>query len=419
MRLRDIWYPIYFKHIQLKGLRKKQAQTLERIREKGYATVAFIVSTLPMWRNQALYDLLAADSRFRPIIAIYPFASFATDEQNQIMQELREHFSSLGVPFIDLSKEPDPVRCFRKEINPDIIFYPQPYYILYDNGLDSHWYEDRLLCYVPYGLNTMGVRWPFNQRFSNVGWRLFYSTEIDRKSAERFSFCKGENARAVGNPTADYFLHSNHPSPWKTQGTSKKRIIWAPHFSIAEGGLLYRNSFLSLHQDMLDLARKYRHCAQFAFKPHPRLKSVLYDHPDWGEKRTDNYYSLWANGENTQLETGAYIDLFMNSDAMIHDCVSFSAEYHYTHNPVLFTTSDLQSVSAPLSVLGRAALEAHYIGENIRDVESFIIHVVIGGEDPLKENRNVFFNDFLLPPNGKSTAENIYQEMLDSLNLSE
>ena len=73
-----------------------------------------------------------------------------------------------------------------------------------------------------------------------------------------------------------------------------------------------------------------------AFKPHPILKPKLYKHALWGKERTDAYYHCWETMENTQLEMSDYIDLFMTSDAMIFDSVSFMTEYLYTKKPALF-----------------------------------------------------------------------------------
>ena len=45
----------------------------------------------------------------------------------------------------------------------------------------------------------------------------------------------------------------------------------------------------------------------------------------------------------------------------------------------------------------------------------FLENVVLGGNDPMKEQRLAFYNQYLLPPGGKSVAENIYQEIVDSI----
>ena len=41
---------------------------------------------------------------------------------------------------------------------------------------------------------------------------------------------------------------------------------------------------------------------------------------------------LW----NAQMVDGRYIEVFKHSDAMIHDCGSFSLEYFYAHKPMMF-----------------------------------------------------------------------------------
>ena len=166
---------------------------------------------------------------------------------------------------------------------------------------------------------------------------------------------------------------------------------------------------------MLELAIRYVEQIQIAFKPHPRLLTELYNHPDWGKEKADAYYRQWAEMPNTQLETGEYIDLFMNSDAMIHDCGSFTAEYLYTQRPVMFYTHDRKAVEKQLNELGMAALDAHYIGGSADDIESFIKDVVIGENDPKVSARKAVYDKYLLPPNGRSTAENIYHDLLSSL----
>ena len=118
---------------------------------------------------------------------------------------------------------------------------------------------------------------------------------------------------------------------------------------------------------------------------------------------------------NTQLEESAFIDLFMNSDAMIHDSASFTVEYHYTRKPCLFTANDIQSVREPLNELGRAALDAHYQGADEGDVHRFLDEVVLAGNDPKKREREEFFNRYLLPPNGNTTAGNIFESIVKSI----
>ena len=121
--------------------------------------------------------------------------------------------------------------------------------------------------------------------------------------------------------------------------------------------------------------------------------------------------------ENTQLETGQFVDLFMTSDAMIHDSGSFAVEYHYSRKPVMFVTHDKKSVYSTLSEFGYKAYDLHYFGQNEADVRHFIDDVVLGGNDPLRLQREQFYHDYLLPPGGKSVAQNVMDDIVESLAL--
>ena len=166
---------------------------------------------------------------------------------------------------------------------------------------------------------------------------------------------------------------------------------------------------------MVTLAKEYEGRIQMAFKPHPALLTQLYQHPEWGQKRTDEYYELWRTMPNTQLEAGEFVDLFMTSDAMIHDSGSFAVEYHYSRKPVMFVSKNMKPILDTQSTFGLKAYDLHYIGKDEAGIRRFIDEVVLGGNDPLLPEREQFFRDYLLPPGGKSVAQNILDDILDSL----
>jgi hypothetical protein len=43
--------------------------------------------------------------------------------------------------------------------------------------------------------------------------------------------------------------------------------------------------------------------------------------------------------------------------------------------------------------------------------------VVLGADDPMRRQREQFFSDYLLPPGGKSVAQNVVDDIVDSLDL--
>ena len=391
-----------------------QQRKIRQIRKKGCAKVVFLVSSLPMWKFQPLFDILRNDSRFHVSIVIHPFP-FSPEKQCLDTKQLVDFFSSNGIPFLNLHGVTKPGTMLRETLQPDIIFYPQPYLNFLNNDLDCQSFLDKLLCYIPYAALTSREIWAYKNLLNNVAWRIFYPSETQKKEASNVLYNRGKNIRITGEYISDLFRNSPGADPWKKQPCPKKRIIWAPHYSLHDEGLLHRNSFVWLSQTMLDIALRYKDKVQFSFKPHPRLLQSLYEMPEWRKERTDDYYRIWRDGENTQLDTGSYIDLFRYSDAMIMDSSSFTVEYHYTGKPFLFTTQNLDAELEHLNTFGREAILAQYISDSISGIIDFIEKTVLCGVDPKKSERESFYRKHLCPPNGHSVSENIYNEILIGL----
>lgn len=413
--LHRILEPLYYKFMLVPRARRKQDLAIELIRKQGIAKIAFIVSSLPMWRFQPLYNCLNKDNSFQVSIVLYPFSSYDDNQKEESIRQLRLFFEDKRIPLLDLSKEPRPGEALRKAFDPDIVFFPQPYNHLFENDLDSNYFEDKLICYIPYAMLTSSEPWAYKNHLENIAWRLYFSSKERESEAKEVLFNGGKNIRIVGESMSDLFSEESTHSIWKEHPTRLKRVIWAPHFSINGNDFQHRASFIIFHQALLDIAHSYQGRIQFAFKPHPRLQTELYKHPEWGKTKTDEYFQRWATGENTQLVTGDYIDLFKDSDAMIHDCGSFSVEYHFTGNPVLFISENLNDVTNSLNDFGKEAILAHYQGSRKEDIIHFIDSVVLNGEDPMRSERERFRKKYLTPPSGQSVAYNIYRDLVSSL----
>ena len=417
-RIKELLIPSYV----LFWLYPKRVHTYRKrirdIRRRGQANVVFLASNLAMWKYQRLFELLAADKRFNPIIILAPFYSYSDEQKEQSMTELGDFFSKHGIPYKDSRKIADVGPWLRTEINPDLIFYPQPYEWLFLNELDYSYHQDRLIAYVPYGALTLYETWIYNTRFVYNAWRIYYQSRYNKAIARKICYNRGLNVRTSGYISTDDFALMCPEDVWKPQDKAKKRIIWAPHFSgMRQPNWLNRGAFKWLCFAMQTIATTYKDTVQFAFKPHPKLLSELYDNPDWGKEKADAYYAWWAEGENTQLETGQFISLFKTSDAMIHDCNSFMADYLLTGKPVMFTADNLEETAGQLDRFGKAALYSHYLGKDVDAVVAFIDDVVLGGNDPKAAERQKAYKNYLLPPAGTTVAENIYNDLLKSIHF--
>ena len=387
---------------------------VKRLRFKKRINVVFFASSLSMWRYQHLYEALSKHPRFNVSIVIAPFVPYSIEQREGDVCVLKDYFTKKNIPF-SIGWDGRDSFMDVKALSPDILFYPQPYRENYPLQIDFHNFYNRLLCYYPYAFWRSKDYWSYDEPLHRMAWKLFYSTELHRLDAKQYASNKGRNVEVVGYPTADDFLSGSHVDTWKPQPVKKKRVIWAPHFTIFTGGLLKQSNFLWMAPAMLDIAKKYSDKLQFVFKPHPRLFSELCKHEDWGEEKARSYYDAWATMDNTQLQTGEFVDLFMTSDAMIHDSGSFGVEYHYSGNPVMYIADNFEEQVAEMAEFGQLAMRQHYVGRSCDDIIRFIEDVVISGYDPMKDARMQFVNKYLLPPNGKTVVQNTMDILLKEL----
>ncbi len=395
---------------------RQHRRLAERLRrEKRPLRVVFMAIDVALWKYQHVYQLMARDARFKPTIVLSPCKS---REWQSDMLLLRSFFDARGISYVDFNGTPIDIR---RELQPDILFYTQPYEHLLIDQYDCTRFYDRLLCYMPYGFWTSTGKLSYDLHFHNLAWRLYYSSTLHLQEAQHVATNKGRNVRVVGYANADDYLKPIDSNPWRVMadGRRRKRIIWAPHFSIISHNSAFppRANFLWMADLMLALAQEYADRLQIAFKPHPALLTQLYEHSQWGQQRADDYYARWQQLPNTQLETGSYTDLFMQSDAMIHDSGSFAAEYHYSRRPVMFVSKDMAAVLSTQSEFGRQAYAMHYQGKNEADIRHFIDDVVLGGNDPMLPQREQFFHNHLLPPGGKTVAQNVVDDICTEMGL--
>lgn len=365
--------------------------------------VMFYVNNLSMWKSDRLLLLLKEDNRFEPFVVSHLYLKDTDQMRMEIDKDLSNHFGALGIHFekgFDYEKkELYPVSRF----TPDMVFYPQPYIDtlrLIPKGV--------LLSYIPYCFEMEDYPLFYNSMYQNICWKLFVPTKIQKDLKTKYNYNHGANIVVSGNPLADYFFDGHTPSDniWPINNKTVKRFIWAPHHSILPDDWLDYSNFLEIADMMVDIARKYCDKAQFIFKPHPMLREKLYR--VWGIERTDAYFGIWKDMPNTNYANNNYVDLFMTSDALIHDCSSFTAEYLYVNKPVMYLTG--KEKIETFNSFADQCFQVHYHGNTIPEIESFIENV-IDGIDPLAEKRTEFIKENLIPKEGDTVAETIYKEL--------
>ena len=381
---------------------------LRQLRQKDNITVAFQVWDLGMWKSDSLYRLMEQHPRFTPTIWVLDVPGLDAEQTAAKREKLLAYCRQKGYQISTCPSWEE----LDAQVAPDLVFIADPY-MHHINMLPCA--LEHLLCYVPYGCQNNIASMGVDCFLHNVAVLNFRDNELVVQLAKPLMRNHGCNLKATGLPMIDLFLHSSDsPSPaWKSLSPPRKKIIYAPHWTIGGSNSFFTvSTFLKTGEIVLQLAQQYANDVQFAFKPHPWLYRQLCKTPGWGKEKADAYYAAWQQGECSQLETGEYRDLFMQSDAMIHDCGSFIIEYMMANKPCMYL-KDKQGYQQ-YNCIAKEALQCYAQGIEKDEIERFIQSVISTQTDEYQARREAFRNTYLLPPNGVSAAQNIINCILES-----
>lgn len=387
-----------------------RTKKIKRIASKNRIRILFICSDIDTYVLDEIYDLLSRNKKYELTVGI-PLYNHVDPSVGNIPEKqtvAKKFFAKKGIEAVIFEENNEKKRI--KEINPDLILYcstPALHSIIKIFNAS----RNAISISIPYGYYLSNLQQAqFDSDFANKMDYLFWESNISLQMSKHYARNRGINSYYLGYPKIDHLVYENIQNhPWKYSKKERKKVIWAPHHSIKQDSEHYGFScFLELSDYILELAEKYYDDIQIAFKPHPLLKTKLYKHSEWGKERTNDYYKKWNNIENGQYTEHDYIALFIDSDAMILDSISFICEYAITGKPALFTVRD-NTIAKKFNELGQEAFSHLYrTSNNLKsDINEFVVNVVIDGRDSMKNNRDDFVTQELLPPNGKTASENI------------
>ena len=401
------------------SMQRKHKKLIAQIKHKESLRVVFLAIHKSVWKVDPVFKKMLADPYFDPIILVCPYTSFGDQCMWEDLQLAIDYFSEKGYPTYSSYVEAEDRWLTLDELKPDIVFFTNPH-----NLTRKEYYKDAYLnylsCYVPYHheVGSYGNNIAqYDQLFHNAMWRIYSTHNDSYKLFKTFSKARARNVLTTGYPAMEEMIRKRKMNDFKDVWKSKDsrcRIIWAPHHTIDSADLPYSN-FLTCAEGFRKLAISKSNDLVWAFKPHPILKSRLYEHPSWGKEKTDLYYSFWEKSSFTQLELGEYEDLFLSSHSMIHDCGSFLAEYLYLEKPVAYFIASKNSEKY-YSEFGKRALKACHLVHNFNDVEKFVNNLIEKNEFAPKE-RIEFYENELMPFFGdKSPSEIIIQDIKTRVN---
>ena len=390
------------------------------LRKKSAYSVIFIIVEISIWDAlSSIYSAFANDNFFIATVIVCPRVDVtASIEYHKMLDFFKEKninylpgYNLENDQWIDLS-----------DITPDFIFYTLGSAAFTPKHRIEYTSTFTRTCYIPYGfLLTDQEEYQYNYSFQKAAWRIFCETEFHKKKYIKYQ--KSPNQVIVsGYPKFDYYQTTKEEdikklALWKNN--EKKRIIWAPHWTIANISPLHCSSFEKYYNDFFHYIHEHQNI-EWLFKPHPNL---LYACEKTQLMSRDEYLKYMStldslpNAQTSQLAN--YFDYFITSDALILDSISFLAEYLPTKKPILFIES---SKRPKFNKIGEELISSFYKAYNFTDIINFINNVVLENKDPFYEKRMLCLKKWFYFPKdgaGKRIIKHIKNEIKISKNSEE
>lgn len=404
----------------------------EKLRRGEKIRIAFLAVSAAEWGYEGIYRKLREDSRFDVKVYVCPLMNRDKNSMENTYKETLTYFIQNDYYVAGTYDEDN--QCVRDWNTlgglPDVILHSTAWYKALP---EEYWIIAlplRVLnLYVPYGMGTAENKegnyrtvYVYDKEFTNLMWKLYADTEMERAQYEKYSTLRGKNVCYSGYPKMDYFFQKRHFSeeelrkiwkiPKEAEASGMKKIVLAPHHSIENSGIL----FSTFHQNaffLLYLAQKYSDTISWIFKPHPNLRPRAVSAGLFkSNEEYDAYLEQWNQLPNARVvDEGDYLDIFATSDGMIMDSSSFLAEYLYADKPLLFLKREGQA----FSVLGDRAIKVHYQvqGTDYQGIEDFVREVILGEQDRNRAARESLLDEELnyVKKNGCLASEYVYEDL--------
>ncbi len=390
----------------------------KKIAGKSKIKIGFAMLEAAHWCGKDLYNFFAGDERFDT--TVFLSMDFHKDINDVVkkdflegVEQLRSH--GLNVVAVDDFDANIPAQDVMIYLTPYMQYFAKPFQI-------QSLTPKTLIAYIPYAYDSsFHIKSFYSQMIILIAWKIFFSSTVTFDLYKEKAVIGAPRGIYSGYPKMDIFFKADAEFnfDWKTTRPDAKKIIWAPHHSIASTTSIVYATFQWNYEFMYEFAKAHPETS-WIVKPHPWLFFTAVTEKIFpSAEALDEYWRKWNELPNAQVYIGAYYQhVFATSDAMIHDCGSFIAEYQYVDKPMIYLTRDTQKFND----LGDEILKVSYCvdGQDSDAIAATIQRVIIEGDDYQSAARREIFDKYLNYPqaNGMLASEFIYRSIDDEFKLS-
>lgn len=380
---------------QIKKIHKNYNKVLIKIRKKisegEKIKIGFLVIFDSVFPAENLYRKMLKDDIFSPFIIVIPYTlkgeEYMFCQLYQTYESLKNKYSNV---FLSFDKENKTFKDFSNDMDFSCFCNPYDNATLEIYSLKYYAQKSKMPFYFTYGYTISNWCGDLlhNLEYA-LWWRYYVENQFTINELKKNPYHKN-------NFSLSGYVKMDNLTEFNKYKQNRKKIIIAPHHTIMEWeGGVNLGTFLDYANFYLTLFNKYPDI-DFVFRPHSLLPVTLERDDVWGKQKTDEYFNKLQNFPNVEYQKGGdYLESFVNSDALIHDCGSFMAEYLFTENPVCYIIKDKQKTKENFNAFGLQCLEQHYHAYSETDIIDFIENTVLKNNDPMKNDRCKFSKSVL------------------------
>ncbi len=349
-----------------------------KIKRKEKIKVGFWVLTNSTWAYQSLYDEMQKSKIFRPIVFLprfVPSPRIDESEANKILDENIEFFKSKNIDYQVVYDAKHDKYIDLHDFEPDIVFYQQPYGMHKSHNIPVVSAFALCAC-VSYCFYVLDYHFSYLDNFHKLLWKNFVECDEYKEKYKRRN--GANNCVSTGYLRLDDFRKFDN-----FKKDSQKLVIYAPHHSVNSSHLC--GTFAENAYFILDLIKKHKDI-QWVFKPHPMLYYTAIQNGVMTKEEIDNYFKQWEELENASVYTkGDYYELFMQSDLMITDSLTFLVEYLITQKPLIRPISKCEFI--PFTKLAKKLIKNYYNTHSNEELLETFSRVLLDQDDYLAPKR--------------------------------
>lgn len=367
-----------------------------RIQKEQEIRVYFVEWLDSTWVGDDLYYLFENDNRFRPYILHWAISG---ERNNERTQSFFENKGYRIVNWADLNQQDE---------ENSIFIYRTVYDQTVVEGNIGRRKMSSLVAFIPY---TFWCDKASDSLVDHLNTRCFWK-----------NFCPTSMHVDIGRTNNSYarssFVFTGYPKmdtlvakirKHEENNEDNRTIIYAPGYCSTDHNSNF-STFDENSEHLYKIARLETEI-HWILRPHPRLgeslvaSKVIKDLNVYAE-----YIKKWEELPNAEVSLGGdYYDIFLKSDAMITDSISFLSTYQYVKKPLLLL---VKNDKLKRNKYGNELMKILYKCncDDYEGIKSFV-NQVVNGEDELFEKRENFVQSYLnyVDINGMKASEYIYR----------